>query len=206
MEHVPAKYLTTKRGDTGKTTIGGEQVVKDSPIIMSISALALCQSRVALAEFNTNNEVAKAFCAAIVCALYAVMGEIHKQRGRTGYVEDLSEHMAFLEEFLEVIEVPKVNFFIRPHPKNVFLMDACNQIRCAETIIAGLDECDALKQYINRLSDCFHALALYVLNEKQLQESNVKHARPLEKKRSVDIIGFALFGLLMLMAIVAVFY
>lgn len=170
-------YLSTGKGDNGTTSIGGHRIPKDDVKVVAMSYFDRCDPAICDASIGQKSQVVQSFIDTVLAFQYEIKGMMHKTDFQV--TEEMVEpHIQYLENFLATIRIPEVKFFIKPIPKNVRIMRATTEIRTAETHIASLEGCDGLKKYINRLSDCFHALALHVLTPKELMCSNVKFTLP----------------------------
>ena len=165
-------YLSTKTGDSGTTQLAGTRIPKYDPAVRAMAFMDSCQSAIALAGAASSDRVVIDFCNEVNRQQWAINGLFHSKKMNVE-PEMTEKYVQYLDDFLANLPTPKVNFFIGPHPKNVFLMGARTTVRVAETFLTEIETCPGIHKYFNRLSDCLHALALHVLTEDELMESNV---------------------------------
>lgn len=170
-------YLSTGKGDNGTTSIGGHRIPKNDVKVIAMSYFDRCDPIICEASIGQTSWVVRSFVDAILPIQYDIKCMMHKTDFQITE-EMVKHHMDYLENFLKTIRIPEVKFFTKPTPKNFRIMKTTTEIRIAETHIASLEGCEGLKKYINRLSDCFHAMALHVLTSKEVRESDVKFIRP----------------------------
>lgn len=159
------KWITTKGGDRGETSLGnGTRVPKDSPRVELYGTLDECQAHIGMARATCSF---KEICTDI-CTLEQELGPL------MGYIAlfpglDLPD-IGILEKQIERVQhnIGNTFRFVRPGDSvpGAALHAARTICRRAERIAVKLyregqlgDECFA---YINRLSDAIYALSLWV--------------------------------------------
>lgn len=189
-----ANYLTTRTGDNGTTQIAGVRVQKSSDLIIGMAFLNICESYIAdIPEIDDHVSI---FCEDVINHMYHIKALYHKHAGEIPD-EKMSAFIEYLDDFLENTHVPKVNFFIRPIKKNVGCFKANGYVRMTECFIRKLEGSEALGKYLNRLSSCLHALALYMLTENEVEKSNVNYVDQFVKETNKSNIN-VICGLLVL--------
>lgn len=173
----------TGKGDHGTTSlVGGARVAKDHPRIEAYGTVDELMAWVAYLRDNmhgqTEFDVYRDDLLAVLDHLMRMTAVLAAEEEATKYVPEFSAGYAvFLEKRIDDIEptLPKIDRFTLPggHP----LISLCHIVRTvsrrAERNICTMDReyavPEAVRKYINRLSDYF-----YVLGRKLTDELNVK--------------------------------
>lgn len=161
-------YLSTKTGDCGTTRLGKNRIPKSHADIAIMGLLDCAQAALApLYTISGVDHIVAHFITETINDIYTIMGIIHVHYDACDLsIEHIQPFIDKLDAFLAEIDVPKVNQFIRPnlytHASNM----ARANIRSYEQRLYSLEDTPLISRYLNRLSDCCHAISLHVEHRK----------------------------------------
>lgn len=187
-------YLSTKTGDAGTTKMGSQRLSKSHDDIAIMSLLDCAQSQIGLLYTAAPHcdPVVEKFITRTVNDIYTIMGQYHLRYDDGSLApEHIKPFIDNLDEFLRSIPVPKVNKFIRPNSDNCIVNNVRANIRLYEQRLYSLEREPLLSVYLNRLSDCCHAISLHL---------DVYNA-PLIEPRNPNTIRQAIFIMAVVLAI-----
>lgn len=163
----------TKTGDRGNTTLyGGTSVPKDSIRVRTYGSVDEANVATGIAKAKLSDSVLRQLLEVIQLKLFQVAAEIASdEEGRERIRNKIDEDdVVFLEKAIDEIssDLSTKHYFMIPgkSEKSAALHGARVAVRRAERELIGLSQVkpvrDALKKYLNRLSDLFFVLSRYV--------------------------------------------
>ena len=151
--------LTTRKGDTGTTCIGGGRISKTHPIVEIMGILDLIQGQLGLLYCYPR---LKPYLDDLCEDFYQLMGLVHKSSPAYLTEEQVKPYLDRLDKIIAEIKVPKVNKFLRPNNKIAIINNCRATIRRYEHILWKIEEDDkCLSKYFNRLSSVVYAFMLH---------------------------------------------
>jgi len=173
-------YLTTRKGDTGTTCIGGGRVSKTHPLIRLVGLLDCLQSEIGMLDnYSIEYPYLKKHISDICNDLYTIMGMVHKTC--PGYLtnDDMKPFLERLDSIIADIKLPKMNQFIRPTAKFSIANNARANCRLYENMILHIEvELDAedkcISQYLNRMSSVIYGFMIYINNTRSAKKAYIE--------------------------------
>lgn len=165
-------------GDKGDTSIIGNRVSKDDPVIEVIGTLDELNSSIGLARSFLKDEKADSILEKVQNDLFLIGEEFAKIRRPTPRTKFSEENVKFLEETINDLEkeLEPINRFILPYgalPASALHTARTICRRCERAIVVskGMEQTNELTlKYINRLSDLLFTLARFVNKKMNVEE------------------------------------
>lgn len=158
------------KGDCGYTTLGvcenKEKVPKDHPSIKLIGSLDKIQALLGICHDHADDLGFKVMHETLINDIYLIMGQIHMQHPKAIAEDQMKKFINNLDEYLELIDTPKLNKFILPIGEPAYIHLARTEVRKVEEEFYSSEH--EIGPYLNRLSSVLYGLAIkysYYLTE-----------------------------------------